>query len=37
MAIIFVTHDVGVACEIADRVAVMYAGRLVETGPIDEY
>jgi peptide/nickel transport system ATP-binding protein len=36
MATIFVTHDVGVACEIADRVAVMYAGRLVETGPIDE-
>jgi peptide/nickel transport system ATP-binding protein len=36
MAIIFVTHDVGVACEIADRVAVMYAGRLVETGPIDD-
>jgi peptide/nickel transport system ATP-binding protein len=36
MAIIFVTHDVGVACEIADRIAVMYAGRLVETGPIDE-
>src|SRR5262245_46190627 len=36
MAIIFVTHDVGVACEIADRVAVMYAGRLVETGPIAE-
>jgi peptide/nickel transport system ATP-binding protein len=36
MAIIFVTHDVGVACEIADRVAVMYAGRLVETGPVDE-
>jgi peptide/nickel transport system ATP-binding protein len=31
-----VTHDVGVACEIADRVAVMYAGRLVETGPIAE-
>jgi peptide/nickel transport system ATP-binding protein len=36
MGIIFVTHDVGVACEIADRVAVMYAGRLVETGPIEE-
>jgi peptide/nickel transport system ATP-binding protein len=36
MAIIFVTHDVGVACEIADRVAVMYAGRLVETGPIED-
>lgn len=36
MAIIFVTHDVGVACEIADRLAVMYAGRLVESGPIEE-
>jgi peptide/nickel transport system ATP-binding protein len=36
MGIIFVTHDVGVACEIADRLAVMYAGRLVESGPIEE-
>jgi peptide/nickel transport system ATP-binding protein len=34
MAVIFVTHDVGVAVEIADRVAVMYAGRFVETGPL---
>jgi peptide/nickel transport system ATP-binding protein len=34
MATIFVTHDLGVTCEIADRVAVMYAGRIVETGPI---
>jgi peptide/nickel transport system ATP-binding protein len=34
MATIFVTHDIGVACEVADRVAVMYAGRFVETGPI---
>lgn len=33
MATIFVTHDVGVAAEISDRVAVMYAGRVVETGP----
>jgi len=33
MAVIFVTHDVGVAVEIADSLAVMYAGRLVETGP----
>jgi len=33
MAVIFVTHDVGVAVEIADRLAVMYAGRFVETGP----
>jgi peptide/nickel transport system ATP-binding protein len=35
MATIFVTHDIGVACEIADRVAIMYAGCFVETGPID--
>src|SRR5258706_6600797 len=34
MTVIFVTHDVGVAVEIADRVAVMYAGRFVETGPV---
>jgi len=36
MAVIFVTHDVGVVAEIADRVAVMYAGRLVELGPVAE-
>ena len=30
MAVIFVTHDIGAAVEIADRVAVMYAGRIVE-------
>ena len=34
MAVIFVTHDVGVALEIADRIAVMYAGRFVESGPV---
>jgi peptide/nickel transport system ATP-binding protein len=34
MAAIFVTHDVGVAVEVADRIAVMYAGRFVETGPV---
>jgi peptide/nickel transport system ATP-binding protein len=32
MAVIFVTHDIGVAVEISDRIAVMYAGRIVETG-----
>jgi peptide/nickel transport system ATP-binding protein len=36
MSVIFVTHDVGVVAEIADRVAVMYAGRLVEVGPVGE-
>ena len=35
MGVIFVTHDVGVAGEIADRLAIMYAGRFVETGPVD--
>lgn len=34
MSVIFVTHDVGVAMEIADRLAVMYAGRMVETGAV---
>ncbi|MEM7776321.1 MAG: ABC transporter ATP-binding protein, partial [Pseudomonadota bacterium] len=34
MAVVFVTHDIGVAMEIADRIAVMYAGRFVEIGPV---
>ena len=34
-AIILVTHDLGVIAELADRVNVMYAGRIVETGPVD--
>ncbi len=36
MAMIFVTHDIGVAVEVADRLAVMYAGRFVETGQMRE-
>ena len=32
MATLIVTHDLGVACEVADDIAVMYAGRFVETG-----
>ncbi|HYF26313.1 MAG TPA: oligopeptide/dipeptide ABC transporter ATP-binding protein, partial [Baekduia sp.] len=35
-AIILVTHDLGVVAEVADRVAVMYAGRIVETGTLNE-
>ena len=34
MAMIFVTHDIGAAIEIADRVAVMYAGRIVEENDV---
>lgn len=36
MAIVFVTHDVGAAAEISDRIAVMYAGRFVEAGTTRE-
>ena len=35
-AVMLVTHDMGVIAETADRVAVMYAGRLIEIGPVDE-
>ncbi|WP_249978323.1 ABC transporter ATP-binding protein [Vreelandella olivaria] len=36
MSVIFVTHDMGVANEISDRIAVMYGGRIVETGKVGE-
>jgi len=36
LAIVFVTHDIGAALEVADRIAVMYAGRIVEEGTARE-
>lgn len=36
MGIIFITHNLGVVAEICDKVSVMYAGRMVEQGPVDD-
>ena len=35
MSILFITHNLGLVAEIADRALVMYAGEIVESGPVD--
>src|SRR5207244_11275180 len=36
LALIFITHNLGIVAKMCDQVAVMYAGRLVESGPVKQ-
>ena len=36
LGVIFVTHDIGVAVEVSDRIGVMYAGKIVELAPVED-
>jgi peptide/nickel transport system ATP-binding protein len=36
LTVLFITHDIGQACYLADRILIMKSGRLIESGPVEE-